>query len=91
MGITLLIIMGIGIGIAYWIYKCQQKEQCSIKGEAGIILKHLEQGRTITAEQAKKYYNINHLRSVISRLRNEKKIDIETVTKKNKASYRKPN
>ena len=89
MGITLLIIMGIGIGIAYWIYKCQQKDECSIKGEAGTILKHLNQGRTITAEQARKYYKVKHLRSVIARLRNEYEKDIETVTEKGRAIYKK--
>jgi hypothetical protein len=89
MGTTLIVILIIGTGIAYWIYRCQQKEECSIKGEAGIILKHLNQGRTITAEQAKKYYNIKHLRSVISRLRHFYSKDIQTVVNKGKAVYKK--
>ena len=89
MGITLLIIMGIGIGIAYWIYKCQQKDDCSIKGECQTIIKHLEQGRTITTDQAKKYYGIKHLRSVISRLRHLYHKDIVTVTKSGRAIYKK--
>ncbi len=84
-----ILVTGIVLGGAYWVYKCKQKEDCSVTGECNTVIEHLKKGRTLTAEQAKKLYGIKHLRSVISRLRHKYSQDIETVVKGKKATYTK--
>jgi hypothetical protein len=87
--ITELIVTGVVLGGAYWAYRCHHSEECKFNGECKTVYKHILQGRSITADQAQKYYGIKHLRSVISRLRHKYNLDIETVTKDRKATYKK--
>jgi hypothetical protein len=87
--ITEIVVTSVVLGGAYWVYKCQQKEDCSFGGECDTVFEHLKKGGTLTAKQAKKIYGIKHLRSVISRLRHKHGQDIETVVKGNKATYTK--
>ncbi len=89
MEILIVAVLLIGFGLGFWMYQCQKKVDCSITGQSQIILKHLEQGRTLTVEQAKTIYGIKHLRSVISRLRHNYDIDIETAGEGRKAVYKK--
>ena len=88
-GLLLVLVLVVGVILGVWIYRCQQKDKCSIKGEGALILKHLNRGKTITAEQAKELYGIKHLRSLISYLRHKYGQDIQTVTKEKKAVYSK--
>jgi prepilin signal peptidase PulO-like enzyme (type II secretory pathway) len=88
-GLMLFLFLLVGAVLGVWIYRCQKKEQCSVKGEGALILKHLRRGKSITQEQAKALYGIKHLRSVISHLRHKYGQDIQTVTKDKKAVYSK--